>query len=239
MFLAITSATLFPPINMTMSKLPVRTRLFGDPEGKFVHDVILDACRKFGSKTALIDTSCDPPRRITFADYGDLVERTARGLVRAGIRPGEKIGIFLPNCWEFGVAFHAATLAGAVVTTLNPTYREREVCYQLETSEAVALISDGPLLDALNLCGVTTLRHVFTVRTPGNGACETFDSLYRDALTAVLPRPEHDPRVSLATLPFSSGTTGLPKGSDALAPQHRCERISDAHAGGDGGYHPG
>ena len=54
-------------------------------------------------------------------------------MVAAGIRPGEMIGIFLPNCWEFGVAYHAATLAGAVPTTLNPTYREREVRYQLET----------------------------------------------------------------------------------------------------------
>jgi long-chain acyl-CoA synthetase len=197
---------------MTTAALPVRTRLFGDPEGKFVHDVVLEACQKFSSKTAIIDTSCDPPRRITFADYGELVERTARGLVKAGVRPGEKIGIFLPNCWEFGVAFHAATLAGAVVTTLNPTYREREVCYQLESSEAVALISDGPLLDALDLCGVTSLRHIYTIRTPGSGASEPFTSLFRPGTTAPLPTPEHDSRLALATLPFSSGTTGLPKG---------------------------
>ncbi len=192
--------------------LPLRTRLFGDPDGKFIHDVILEACRKFGAKTAIVDTSCDPPRRISFAEYGELVERTARGLVRAGIRPGEKIGIFLPNCWEFGVVFHAATLAGAVVTTLNPTYREREVCYQLETSDAVFLVSDGPLLDAVDLCGVKTLRHVYAVRTLGTGASEPFASLFREPSNAPLPSPEHDPRLTLATLPFSSGTTGLPKG---------------------------
>ncbi len=210
--LASASVTLVAPAHMTTPALPVRTRLFGDPEGKFIHDAILEACRKFGSKTAIIDASCNPPRRISFAEYGELVERTARGLVRAGIRPGEKIGIFLPNCWEFGVAFHAATLAGAVVTTLNPTYREREVCHQLETSEAVALISDGPLLDALDLCRVTTLRHVFTVRTPGASATEPFDTLFKHPSTSPLPSPERDPRVTLATLPFSSGTTGLPKG---------------------------
>src|SRR5215471_7241056 len=123
---SVLSATLFPLTDMTMPALPVRTRLFDDPEGKFVHNVVLEACQKFGSKTAIVDTSCDPPRRISYAEYGELVERTARGLVGAGIRPGERIAIFLPNCWEFGVAFHAATLAGATVTTLNPTYRERE-----------------------------------------------------------------------------------------------------------------
>ena len=67
-------------------------------------------------------------------------------MVSADIKPGDKVAIFLPNCWEFGVAFHAAMLAGAVPTTLNPTYREREVRYQLENSDAVALITDGSLL---------------------------------------------------------------------------------------------
>ena len=80
-----------------------------------------------------------------------MVELAARGLVAAGVRPGEMIGIYLPNCWEFGVAYHAATLAGAIPTTLNPTYREREVHYQLETGDAVALISDGALLTGIDL----------------------------------------------------------------------------------------
>ena len=106
---------------MTKLSIPLRTGLFDDPEGKFIHNVVLDSCRKHGDKLAMVDTSCAPPRRVTYAEYGDLVERTARGLVAAGIRPGEMIGIYLPNCWEFGVAFHAATMAGAVPTTMNPT----------------------------------------------------------------------------------------------------------------------
>ena len=76
-------------------------------------------------------------------NMASLVERTARGFVAAGIKPGDMIGIFLPNCWEFGVVFHAATMAGAIPTTMNPTYRDREVHYQMEVSDAVALISDG------------------------------------------------------------------------------------------------
>ena len=116
-----------------------RSQLFADPTDKFLHDVVLESCRRHAEKIAIIDTSCTPASRITYAAYGEMVERAARGLVAAGIRPGEVIGIFLPNCWEFGVAYHAATLAGAIPTTLNPTYREREVRYQLETADAVAL----------------------------------------------------------------------------------------------------
>ena len=123
------------------------------------------------------------------------------------------IGIYLPNCWEFGVAFHAATMAGAIPTTMNPTYREREVHYQLETSEAVALISDGPLLDGIGLSGLPALRKVYTIRAAVPAAAEPFEQLATvNAASEHVPEPEHDPRLTLATLPFSSGTTGLPKG---------------------------
>ena len=159
-----------------------------------------------------MDTSCTPPRRISFAEYAELVERTAEGFVAAGIRPGDMIGIYLPNCWEFGVAFHAATLAGAIPTTMNPTYRDREVHHQMETSDAVAIISDGPLLDGINLSGLPALRNVYAIRTPGSGGTEAFGKLYSSTSHVSLPEPQHDSRLTIATLPFSSGTTGLPKG---------------------------
>ena len=201
-----------PAVLMTLPTAPVRTGLYANPEGKFLHDVVLDACRKHGDKTAMVDTSCTPFRRITYAEYGELVERTARGFVAAGIKPGDMIGIFLPNCWEFGVAFHAATMAGAIPTTMNPTYRDREVHYQMEVSDAVALISDGPLLQGIDLTGLPALRKVYTTRSAGPGGTEPFSNLYTHVGNESLPEPKHDSRLTLATLPFSSGTTGLPKG---------------------------
>ena len=197
---------------MTLLAAPLRTQLFADPEGKFVHDVVLESCRKHGNKVAIVDTSCTPSRRISYTEYGDMVERTARGLIAAGIRPGETIGIYLPNCWEFGVVFHAATMAGAIPTTMNPTYRDREVRHQMETSDAVALISDGPLLEGIDLSGLPSLRNVFTVRTAAAGGSEPLSKLYTSASNSTLPEPLHDSRLTIATLPFSSGTTGLPKG---------------------------
>jgi 4-coumarate--CoA ligase len=122
----------------------LRTQLYADPQGRFVHDVVLESCSRFASKTAIIDSSCG--RRISYAEYGELVQTLARGLVAAGLKPGEILAIYLPNCWEFCVVYHAATLAGAAPTLLNPSYREREVCYQLENSGASMLITDGPLL---------------------------------------------------------------------------------------------
>ena len=197
---------------MASSSGIVRTRLYADPEGKFVHDVVLDSCRQHHEKIAIIDSSCVPGRRITYAAYGEMVEMAALGLVADGIRPGDTVGIFLPNCWEFGVAYHATMLAGAVPTTLNPTYREREVHYQLENADAVALVTDGALLTGINLSGLPALRKVYTVRAPGPSGSLSFETLFAECESVRLPKPEHDPRMALANLPFSSGTTGLPKG---------------------------
>ena len=144
----------------------LRTELYADPTNIFVHDAILASCRKHGQKTALVDASCG--RRMTYAEYGETVEALARGLVAAGVKAGEVVAIFLPNSWEFCVAYHAATLAGAIPTLLNPTYREREVRYQLENSGAVFLITDAPNIAELELAGLPNLRRVFCTREQGS-----------------------------------------------------------------------
>ena len=186
----------------------LRTQLYADPHNLFLHDVILDSCHRHPQKTALIDTSCN--RRLTYAEYGDAVESTARGLVASGVMPGDVVAIFLANSWEFCVAYHASTLAGAIPTLLNPTYREREVRCQLENSGAVILITDGPNLEGVNLGGLPNLRRVYTTRQPACGA-EPFATLL-EPNRATPPLPGQPSNQALAALPYSSGTTGLPKG---------------------------
>jgi acyl-CoA synthetase (AMP-forming)/AMP-acid ligase II len=191
----------------------LRTQLYADPTGRFVHDIVLESCRQNGSKTALIDTSCD--RRFTFAEYGSLVESLARGLISAGLAPEEVVAIFLPNSWEFAITYHAATLAGGIPTLLNPSYREREIRYQLENSGAAFLITDAPLLENVDLAGLPALRRVFATRsstTQGQSAgCEDFASLLRPT-SAKFPDTVQNSQQTIAALPYSSGTTGLPKG---------------------------
>jgi acyl-CoA synthetase (AMP-forming)/AMP-acid ligase II len=186
----------------------LRTQLYADPAGRFVHAIVLESCRRNSGKTALIDTSCD--RRFTFAAYGNLVESLARGLISAGLAPGEVVAIFLPNSWEFAITYHAATLAGGIPTLLNPSYREREIRFQLENSGATFLITDSPLLENVNLAGLPALRRVFTTRHERAG-CEDFASLLRPT-SAKFPEARQNSQETIAALPYSSGTTGLPKG---------------------------
>ena len=187
----------------------LRSQLYADPTNLFLHDVILASCRQHSNKVALLDTSV--PRRFTYAEYGDLIERLARGLVAAGLQPAEPVAIFLPNSWEFAAAYHATTLAGGIPTLLNPTYREREVRYQLENSGTVFLVTDGALLAKnINLSGLPNLRRVYTTRQPAPGT-ENFGDLLRST-TAKLTAPAASSNETIAALPYSSGTTGLPKG---------------------------
>jgi long-chain acyl-CoA synthetase len=186
----------------------LRTQLYADPTNLFLHDLVLESCRRHPDKTAIVDVSCG--RRFTYAEYGDTVECLARGLLAAGVNPGDVVAIFLANSWEFCAAYHAATLAGAIPTLLNPTYREREVRYQLENSGAVLLITDATNMEGLNLGGLPALRRVYTTRQPASGA-EPFSGLFKP-VSLVPPRPDKSSNQVLAALPYSSGTTGLPKG---------------------------
>jgi long-chain acyl-CoA synthetase len=186
----------------------LRTQLYADPHNLFLHDLVLDSCRRNPENTALVDASCG--RRLTYAEYGELVESLARNLIAAGIKPGDVIAIFLSNSWEFCVAYHAATLAGAIPTLLNPTYREREVRYQIENSGAAILITDGPNIEGMNLAGLPALRRIYTIRQSASGS-EPFANLFRP-VSASYPKPDQSSEKTLAALPYSSGTTGLPKG---------------------------
>jgi len=204
----------------------LRSELYADPKNIFVHDAILASCQKRGQKIALVDVSCG--RRLNYAEYGEMVETLARGLVSAGVRPGEVIAIFLPNSWEFCVAYHAATLAGAIPTLLNPTYREREVRYQLENSGAVLLITDAPNIAGVNLANLPELRRVFY---PGAGTRKS--AIFQ-------PAEAGDRHAATARSRIAGNFGGVAifqrhdrptEGSDALAFQPDCQRLSVAGSG--------
>lgn len=192
----------------------MRTQLYADPAGRFLHDAILDSCNRFGSKTALVDLSAldaaGAPKRISYAELGEAIVSGARGLLAAGLLPEERVGIFLSNSWEFCVACHAVTLAGGISSPLNPSYREREVSYQLENSGASLLITNGPFISGMSFSNLPKLRTIYTTRDHSGGSIP-FASLLAGK-GGTFPHSNSPPSEVLAALPYSSGTTGLPKG---------------------------
>ncbi len=177
-----------------------------------IHGAILESCNTFSNRVAIVDTS-EPSGEfasLTYARYGELIEAVAQGFVLNGMRPGDVVGIYLNNCWEFAVTYHAATMCGAIPTFLNPAYREREVRYQLQDSSAKLLVTDGALINTFDLAGLDSLRAIYCTRNHIPGTIP-FSALRTNG-TATHPALASSAQETLAALPYSSGTTGLPKG---------------------------
>jgi acyl-CoA synthetase (AMP-forming)/AMP-acid ligase II len=143
--------------------------------------------------------------RWTFADFWAAVRGLARALQDAGLTKGDMVGIYAPNSVEYAVALHASLLAGATVTTLNPLYREREVEHQLGDAGAKLVFTLRPLLPVVEQA---------KAQLPKLERVLELEDVWDMARTAAGdPKPaEIDPLRDLAVLPYSSGTTGLPKG---------------------------
>ncbi len=160
----------------------------------------------FGEKPALIDGPSG--RTLTYAQLWAGVRRVAGNLAKRGLKKGEVVGIYCPNLPEYALAFHGTALAGGVVTTANPLYTADELAYQLKDSGAKFLVTVGSLLEkALPAAAKAGVQEVFVIGE-GEGATP-FTALLSDAEP---PQVAIDPQNDLVVLPYSSGTTGLPKG---------------------------
>jgi acyl-CoA synthetase (AMP-forming)/AMP-acid ligase II len=156
----------------------------------------------YGDKPALI--GADGATR-TYRQLWSYTRKVARFLQDNGIEKGDKVGIFSPNLVDYAPAFYGALLAGATVTTLNPLYREREIAHQLGDAEAVALFAFSPMAAPVEAArpNLPRLRHVW----PIDGLAELVGGVSEDYRPVAIK-----PREDVAALPYSSGTTGLPKG---------------------------
>jgi long-chain acyl-CoA synthetase len=164
---------------------------------------------RFPAKTAIVFRD----RRISYEELARLVGALAAGLRGLGVSKGDRVALFMPNCPEYVVAWYACARIGAVATLVNPALREDEVAYQLADSGARVAISGAAQTEvataAARKVGTETLV-ALGERAPA-GALR-FDRLLADHAGAAAPAAEIDPDVDLLALPYSSGTTGLPKG---------------------------
>ncbi|MGI8941286.1 MAG: AMP-binding protein [Actinomycetota bacterium] len=168
---------------------------------------VLERAAEFGDKPALIDGPSG--RTITYKDLAGAVRAMGAGLIARGFRKGDCFAIYMPNVPEYAVAFHAVASVGGINTTVNPLYTAEELAFQLEDSRAKYLLTIPQFLDkAMEASGKTGVEEIFVL-----GECEGATPV-TDLLSAGVDVPEvdFDVRDDLAVLPYSSGTTGLPKG---------------------------
>ncbi len=177
-----------------------------------IPEAILGQARTRGSKPAIIES--ETGRVLTYNALADSVDRVAASLASRHFGPGEVLAIALPNGIDFILAYYGALRAGGIVTTMNPLYTPREMTHQLHDSAARFLITLPEPAGSMR----AEVERVFV--SGGN-----FEELLTS--TAAPPGINIDPQ-QIALLPYSSGTTGYPKGgrhADSL--QHRRERLAN------------
>jgi acyl-CoA synthetase (AMP-forming)/AMP-acid ligase II len=165
-------------------------------------DLLAPSAEKFADRPAFITIEGDV---YTFAQMWEASRRMGRHLQDLGVQKGDRVAILSANSAEYFIAFYATLFAGGVVTTLNPLYKEREIHHQLEDCGATAIFAMAPLMPAVDAARehLPALKHAIAIEDVWTIAAESPND----------PKPVAiDQKEDLAALPYSSGTTGMPKG---------------------------
>ncbi|MFF3613660.1 4-coumarate--CoA ligase family protein [Streptomyces sp. NPDC002580] len=173
-----------------------------------IHDAVLGGAAERGDAPALVDGV--DGTTLTYAQLDHFHRRLAAALAEAGLRKGDVLALHSPNTIAFPTAFYAATRAGASVTTVHPLATPEEFAKQLRDSSARWIVTVSPLLEAARQAAELAggVREIFVCdQAPGHRSL--LDLL---GSTAPEPKVDIDPVEDVAALPYSSGTTGVPKG---------------------------
>jgi acyl-CoA synthetase (AMP-forming)/AMP-acid ligase II len=169
---------------------------------------VLRRAAALGAKPAFVDGASG--RTLTYAALADGVPRVASALARRGLRKGDVFAICAPSRPEYPLAFHAAVSLGGIVTGMNPMWTAGEMAHQIIDSGAKYLLTTPGALDrALEAAAGSGVRELFVFGE--DPRAPSFAALLADDGSAA-PDVQIDAREDLAALPYSSGTSGLPKG---------------------------
>ena len=169
-----------------------------------ITDCVFSAAADHADEVAITDGA---EAAYTFSQLHEAVRRLAGGLQSHGVGPGTTVAILAPNVPEYAIVFHAVALAGATVTTINPTYTAEEVQFQLRDAGASWLVTIPMFLATARSAAAGTGVDEIVVAPQAEGATP-LASLFGEPIDQVaVDYADH-----VVVLPYSSGTTGLPKG---------------------------
>jgi len=158
-------------------------------------------------------------RTLTHGEVKDLALRLSAAL-QDDLQPGSVVGVLLPNCPEYAVVVLGVLHAGLTLTTLNPAYTPHELAHQLDASGASTLITSYSLLEKVKTTSsLHRLNKLLFLDAEAMGEvalpseqCESLPFYAYLSTSPAASSPKIEPACHPAILPFSSGTTGPPKG---------------------------
>jgi len=200
-----------------------------------VPDLFNQVVEKYGKKPALIFYG----KEISYTKLKELIDRFATALADLGVKKGDTVALYLLNCPQYVIAYFAALRIGAKVTPISPVYTSHEIKHQLQDSDATTMICQDILYDNVEKTDFA-LKHIILTsileylptlkKVLGKGMLgKDYSELqvptpehraqaglldFQELIKKYLPKPPQvsiDPKRDIAILPYTGGTTGLPK----------------------------
>lgn len=200
-----------------------------------VSDLFDQVAENYSHKTALIFYG----KKISYKHLKEMVDRFATALADLGIKKGDTVALYLLNCPQYVIAYFAALRLGAKVTPISPVYTSHEIKHQLQDSDATTIVCQDILYDNVESTGIKLKNVILTSILEFLPSIRKFlgkSIMGKDYSELQVPTQEHrkeaglldfqvlikkfppqppdvkiDPKKDIAILPYTGGTTGLPK----------------------------
>lgn len=200
----------------------VKMATVDEPSWQTIAELIDDAAARYGDLEALVDGDV----RLDYTGYRDQIIQAARAFMARGVQPGDTIGIWAPNIWEWPIAALGAHMAGAILVPINTRFKGREAAYVIDKAKVKLLFTVTDFLDtdyvallgaagaiptSIALDNVVVMRGAVPDGAHGFGdfmaGGQKIDDAERAARSAAIGPDD------LCHIMFTSGTTGAPKGA--------------------------
>jgi len=169
-------------------------------------EYILSRLPRYGERASFVDA--DSGRGYSFAQIDQMIRSLATGFAQQGVRKGDVVAICTPNLPEYRVVFQGVAMLGAILTTANPLYTEDELAHQFADAGASVLFTIAALLPKLEAVAQRCNLQIIVI-------VDTTEHLQLQTLLQAAPMQAPvaiDSTTDSVVLPYSSGTTGRPKG---------------------------
>ncbi|MFW9970321.1 MAG: AMP-binding protein [Candidatus Odinarchaeota archaeon] len=177
-----------------------------------IHKILEDTTKRFPDRLAFLY-----PEEMTFKQFKQKVDIFATILRNIGVKKGDRVALYGPNSIPWEISFFGLEKAGAILVPMNPQFKENEVEYESNDSGTKAIIvSRQEYPNVVAVKDKTNIRNIIVMQSEEISSFPNGIYSWEDLMDKTKPNPpeyEFKVKEDLAALVYTSGTTGLPKGT--------------------------